>query len=246
MTDTVRLPYRLPLLFAPVILLALVIACGGGNEETSTGSTPTPTQPAVAATATAAPAESIAASSNCPPPSGTAPEVTVKKYDQRPAMAIDPAKKYTATVKTVRGDFTIEFRPDLAPEHVNSFVFLARDHYYDGVTFHRVLPGFVAQTGDPTGTGSGGPGYTVPAEFTTTVKFERGSVGMARTNDFNSAGSQFFINYAATPSLDGQYTIFGQVTQGMDVVDCITPRDPSRNANAPAGDAIISIDIAEQ
>lgn len=169
----------------------------------------------------------------------------MKTYPQKPPLTIDTTKKYTAVVKTVRGDITIELRADLAPEHVNSFVFLARDHYYDGVTFHRVIPGFVAQSGDPTGMGSGGPGYTLPAEFTTAEKFERGSLGMARTREPNSAGSQFFINYAATPNLDGQYTIFGKVTQGMEVVDCITPRDPSKNPNAPPGDAIISIEIQE-
>jgi peptidylprolyl isomerase len=160
-------------------------------------------------------------------------------------MTIDPAKQYIATVKTVRGDFKIRLRPDLAPQHVNSFVFLAKDGYFNGVTFHRVLPGFVAQAGDPTGSGSGGPGYTLPAEFTSAVKFERGTVGMARSNDPNSAGSQWFVNYAATPDLDGLYTIFGQVTEGMDVMDCITPRDPNRDPGAPPGDQIITIDIAE-
>lgn len=249
MTSTTGRLYRLALLCAPLALLALAVACGGGDSETSsTGSTLRATSPTPAAGRTTAPAAAAvttpASSPNCPPPTGKAPEVQVKKYSQRPPMTIDTSKKYTATVKTVRGDFTIELRPDLAPEHVNSFVFLARDHFYDGVTFHRVVPGFVAQGGDPTGTGSGGPGYTVPAEFTTKVKFERGTVGMARAADDNSAGSQFFINYAATPTLDGQYTIFGEVTQGMDVVDCITPRDPSRGG--PPGDAIITIDISEQ
>ncbi len=169
----------------------------------------------------------------------------MKTYAKEPDMTINVAKKYTAVVKTVRGDFTIELRADIAPRHVNSFVFLARDQYYDGVTFHRVIPGFVAQGGDPTGTGTGGPGYMLPAEFTNALKFERGTVGMARTQDPNSAGSQFFINYAATPNLDGQYTIFGTVSQGMEVVDCLTPRDPSRNPNAPPGDKIITIEIRE-
>jgi peptidylprolyl isomerase len=160
-------------------------------------------------------------------------------------MTIDAAKTYIATVKTVRGDFKIKLRPDLAPRHVNSFVFLAGEGYFDGVTFHRVLPGFVAQAGDPTGSGSGGPGYTLPAEFTTQVQYQRGTVGMARTPDPNSAGSQWFITFGATPSLDGQYTIFGEVTEGMDVVDCITARDPSKNPNAPPGDQIISITVEE-
>jgi peptidylprolyl isomerase len=168
-----------------------------------------------------------------------------KQYTQAPEMTVDAAKEYTATVKTVRGDFTMRMRPDLAPQHVNSFVFLAREGYFDGVTFHRVLPGFVAQTGDPTGSGSGGPGYTIPGEFTTAVQFQRATVGMARTSDPNSAGSQWFINYSATPSLDGQYTIFAEVTAGMEVVDCITPRDPSTGAALPPGDQIISIEITE-
>jgi len=169
----------------------------------------------------------------------------MKTYTAAPAMTIDTSKTYTATVKTVRGDFTIKLRPDLAPKHVNSFVFLARDGYFDHVTFHRVIPGFVAQTGDPTGTGSGGPGYTIPAEFTTSLPYAPGVVGMARMSDPNSAGSQWFIAYAAAPSLDGQYTVFGQVTSGVDVVDCLTPRDTSQSPNAAPGDKIITITIAE-
>src|SRR3990172_8598467 len=101
------------------------------------------------------------------------------------------------------------------------------------------------QPGDPTGTVSGGPAYTLPAEFTSVVNFERGTVGMARTNDPNSAGSQWFVNYTATPNLHEMYTIFGQVTQGMDVVDCITPRDPRRDPGASPGDQIITIEVAE-
>lgn len=159
-------------------------------------------------------------------------------------MTIDPTKTYTAVLKTAKGDITIRLRPDLAPKHVNSFVDLARKGFYNGVTFHRVIPGFVAQTGDPTGTGSGGPGYTVDAEFTSTP-FEAGTVGMARASDPNSAGSQFFITYERTPSLDGQYTVFGQVTDGMDVARNVTPRDPSRTPNAPPGDKLLSVEISE-
>ncbi len=166
----------------------------------------------------------------------------MKKYDKKPDLTIDPARSYTAIVKTVRGDFTIKLRPDLAPQHVNSFVFLARDHFFDGVTFHRVLPGFMAQAGDPTGTGSGGPGYTLPSEFSN-VPYKRGTVGMARTSEPNSGGSQWFVTFGDTASLNGQYTVFGEVTQGMEVVDCITPRDPSRNG--PPGDKIITIEIQE-
>lgn len=230
---------RCLLLAAPLLLLVLA-ACGDDDEDTSGDAFATATPGATAALETPFPTVDQA---TCPQPTGTVPEVQMKSYPARPEMTIDPAKTYTATVKTVRGDFVINLRPDLAPEHVNSFVFLARDGYYNGVTFHRVLPGFVAQAGDPTGSGSGGPGYTVPAEFTTEVKFQRGILGMARSNDPNSGGSQFFINYAATPNLDGAYTIFGEVTSGMEIVDCITPRDPA-TATTP-GDAIISIEISE-
>ena len=130
------------------------------------------------------------------PASSPAPQPTAKTYSQRPKVTISADKKYTAIVETTKGTFKIELRPDIAVETVNSFIFLAREGFYNGVTFHRVLPGFVAQGGDPTGTGSGGPGYTLPAEFSD-VPFERGTVGLARGGDPNSGGSQFFIAYAA-------------------------------------------------
>ncbi len=225
-----------PLLGVFAFLAVLAFACNGGGA----GTTPTPTASPASPAATASPQASA-----CPSPSGTPPEPATKTYQERPPMSIDPAKKHTAIVKTVRGDLTIELLPDIAPETVNSFVFLARDGYYDGVTFHRVIPGFVAQGGDPTGTGSGGPGYTLPAEFSD-VPFERGTVAMARTNDPDSAGSQFFIAYDDQPDLDGQFTVFGQVVEGMDVVDCLTPRDPAADPNAPPGDAMISIEIEEE
>jgi peptidylprolyl isomerase len=239
---------RLPLLILllTLIISAALVACGDDDEDVNGESSGDETAPAGATVPpTVEPAPATPA--DCPEPTGTAPEVQMKSYPSAPAMTIDTSKTYTATIKTVRGDIVINLRPDLAPQHVNSFVFLAREGFYDGVTFHRVLPGFVAQAGDPTGTGSGGPGYTLPAEFSdpSVAKFERGTLGMARAGSPDSGGSQWFINYAATPSLDGQYTIFGEVTAGMEVVDCITPRDPSSNPNAPAGDAIVTIEIAE-
>jgi peptidylprolyl isomerase len=234
-----------PLLLSLLLCVALIafIACGDDDEDVPDGgATTAPATTTAPAGATTAPA----GSSNCPEPSGDAPEPNMKTFDSAPSEdTIDTSKTYIATVETVRGTFKMKLRPDLAPKHVASFVFLANEQYFDGVTFHRVLPGFVAQAGDPTGSGSGGPGYTIPAEFSTTVKYARGTLGMARTPDPDSAGSQWFITYGATPSLDGQYTIFGEVTEGMDVVDCITPRDPSRNPNAPPGDKIISITIEE-
>jgi cyclophilin family peptidyl-prolyl cis-trans isomerase len=156
-----------------------------------------------------------------------------KQYASKPELTIDTSKSYAAVIKTTRGDITIELRPDLAPEHVNSFVFLANDGFYDGVTFHRVEPGFVIQAGDPTGTGGGGPGYNVDAEFNS-EPFVRGVLGMARAQDVNSAGSQWFITTGDAHHLDGAYTLFGTVTSGMDIADCIQ-----------RGDAIVTIEISE-
>ena len=178
---------------------------------------------------------------------------TPKTYPERPAVTISADKKYTAVVETTKGTFKIELRPGLALETVNSFIFLSRDGYYNGVMFHRVVravpgrPDFVAQTGDPYGTGSGGPGYTLPAEFSD-EPYVRGTVGMARTSDPNSGGSQWFVTYTDQyqEALNGQYTVFGIVTEGMDVVDKLTPRDPSNVATPqPEGDRIISIEIVE-
>ena len=158
-----------------------------------------------------------------------------KSYSKPPEMTLDKSKTYTATLETTLGTIEIEFYPDDAPQHVNSFLFLARDGYYDGVIFHRVIPGFMAQGGDPTGTGTGGPGYKVKAEFNAR-KHTRGVLSMARTNDPNSAGSQFFLMHADSPFLDGQYTVFGKATSGLEVIDKIVnqPRDRNDKPNTPA------------
>lgn len=167
-----------------------------------------------------------------------------KQFAAAPPMLIDPAKTYTATLRTVRGDVVIQLLPDKAPITVNSFVFLARHGYFDGVTFHRVLPGFMAQGGDPTGTGTGGPGYQFANE-NNDLKFDAaGIVAMANAGR-DTNGSQFFITYAPKPSLDGGYTIFGRVIEGMDVVESLTPRNPDENPATP-GDAIVSVTIEEQ
>ncbi len=143
-----------------------------------------------------------------------------KTYDAPPAMAIDPAKKYTAVLDTSRGKITVELFPKDAPKTVNSFVFLAKEHFYDGVPFHRIIKGFMIQGGDPTGTGTGGPGYNLKAEFNDT-KHVKGILSMARAQDPDSAGSQFFIMHGTSPHLDNKYTVFGKVTEGLDVVDKI-------------------------
>jgi cyclophilin family peptidyl-prolyl cis-trans isomerase len=165
---------------------------------------------------------------------------------ERPSMMIDVDQEYLATVETEKGTFVIELFPQSAPETVNSFVFLAREGYYDGVTFHRVLEGFMAQTGDPSGTGRGGPGYTFEDEIDPDLTFDGpGWVAMANAGA-NTNGSQWFITYSAQPGLDGRHAIFGKVIEGMEVVDSITRRDPSADPNAPLGDQILSITIEER
>lgn len=161
-------------------------------------------------------------------------------------MTIDVNKTYIATIATPRGDIVIRLRPDLAPQTVNNFVFLAREGFYDGLTWHRVLENFMAQGGDPTGTGMGGPGYTIPDEFTDEVLFDRpGLVAMARPNAPDSAGSQFFITTAPAPHLNNQYTIFGEVIEGQEIVNAIPLRNPDENPTEP-GEQILSVTIEEQ
>lgn len=157
-----------------------------------------------------------------------------KQYSTPPEMKIDPNKSYTATIDTSAGQIVVELYPKDAPQHVNSFVFLARDGFYEGAIFHRVIPGFMIQGGDPTGTGTGGPGYRLKQEFNPR-KHVRGILSMARTNDPNSAGSQFFVMHADSPHLDNQYTVFGKATSGLDVVDKIAtaPKDRNDRPNNP-------------
>ena len=147
-----------------------------------------------------------------------------KQYAMPEDMGIDPKKQYDVTMETDKGTIQLRLYPDVAPQHVNSFVFLASEGFYDGLTFHRVEPGFVIQGGDPVGNGTGGPGYRLPAEFNDRPHKE-GALAMARSQSPNSAGSQFYITLAPTPFLDRQYTVFGEVTSGMDVVKKIRKGD---------------------
>jgi len=171
-----------------------------------------------------------------------------RMYTAPPPQVIDPDKDYVATIRTERGDIVIELYADQVPVNVNSFVFLAQEGWYDGVTFHRVIPGFVAQAGDPTGSGMGSPGYRCDDEIVPTLTYdEAGVVGMASGGPGTSSiGSQFFITYDALPQLDGNYTIIGRVIEGMDIVESITPRDPSQGAGLPPGDVIETILIEER
>lgn len=153
-----------------------------------------------------------------------------RQYAQPPAMRIDPAKSYTATLETNKGSIEVEFYPEDAPNTVNSFVCLAEDAYFDGTPFHRIVKGFVIQGGDPTGTGSGGPGYKFNDE-PVTRDYERGTLAMANAGP-NTNGSQFFIVLDdLRGKLPKNYTIFGRVTEGLDIVDAIanTPTSVGRS-----------------
>jgi len=159
----------------------------------------------------------------------------------------EPVIDYTAaTFKTTQGDIVVELFAKQAPFAVNSFVFLAQNGWFDDIIWHRVMPGFVAQAGDPSGSGYGGPGYAFSNEVSPDLRFDAaGILGMANAGP-DSNGSQFFITMAPQPALDGQYTVFGKVISGMDVVEKLTPRDPSAGGEHPAGDKILTISITEQ
>jgi len=172
-------------------------------------------------------------------------EEKAKQWDKPPEMTIDAKKQYIATMDTTMGKIVIELYPKIAPNHVNSFVFLSKQGFYDGVIFHRVIKDFMLQGGDPTGTGMGGPGYKLKAEFND-MKHTRGVVSAARTQDPDSAGSQFFLMHGDSPHLDGKYTAYGKIIEGMETVDKIANLETDgrdRPANPPK---INSIKIEEK
>ena len=156
-----------------------------------------------------------------------------KQWSTPPAMQIDPKKKYRAHMETDKGTMVIELFADKTPKTVNNFVFLSREGYYDGVIFHRVISNFMAQGGDPTGTGTGGPGYKFGDEFHPSLRHDKlGILSMANAGP-NTNGSQFFITHGPTPHLDNRHSVFGQVVEGLDVLMSIPQRDPN-NRSAPA------------
>lgn len=166
-----------------------------------------------------------------------------KKWSSAPEMVIDPARKYTATMSTEKGDMVIELFADKTPKTVNNFVFLAREGFYDGVIFHRVIADFMAQGGDPTGTGTGGPGYKFEDEFHPELKHDKpGILSMANAGP-GTNGSQFFITHVPTPWLDNRHSVFGHVAEGMDILMSIPPRDPMRPEYP--GVKILSVTITE-
>ncbi|MFZ5819314.1 MAG: peptidylprolyl isomerase [Chloroflexota bacterium] len=169
-----------------------------------------------------------------------------RQFTECPPVVIDPSRQYLATLYTEKGEVALQLYADKAPLAVNSFVFLARAGWYDGITFHRVLPGFVAQTGDPSGTGQGNPGYFFQGELDPSLAFDRPGVLAMANSGPDTNGSQFFITLGAAPHLDGRYTIFGQVLRGLEVLEALTPRDPQPGESLPPGDALLRVTIQEK
>lgn len=168
-----------------------------------------------------------------------------RQFTECPPMMIDPTREYIATIQTIKGNIVVKLLADKAPLAVNNFIFLATQGWYDNVTFHRVLQDFMAQAGDPTGTGFGGPGYAFQNEDSGLLFDREGLLAMANAGP-DSNGSQFFITTAPAEYLNGGYTIFGEVLEGMDVVKSLTLRNPEQGFNLPAGDSILTITIEER
>ena len=167
-----------------------------------------------------------------------------RQFTDCPSLEIDSSKSYQATLHTEKGDIVIELYPDKAPLAVNSFIFLARHGWFDEITFHRVIPGFMAQSGDPSGTGQGNPGYFFNNEDNE-LKFDKpGVVGMANAGP-DTNGSQFFITYSPSPHLDGGFTVFGQVIKGMDILEQLSPRDPEQLTDQKPGSLLKNVEINE-
>lgn len=234
MSPSSRIPLRLLALPLLAVLFSLGAAgCGEAEGDEGGGSSK--------AAASAKKTETTTSADSDGPKDG-------KQWAEPPKMGIDPARRYTAVVRTTEGSFTIELDAKKAPNAVNNFVFLAREGFYTDVPFHRIVKGFVIQTGDPTGTGTGGPGYNI--EDDPGGKYERGTVAMANTGQPNSAGSQFFVSLD-TLDLPPTYALFGKVTKGMEVVDAIakTPVEmaPSGEQSQPTRSVeMTSVSITEE
>lgn len=236
------------------VIVGIVFLVSGGNNppvasDSKVGSTTTTAAAKGSNAALQATANEVAVKAGCPANPKTT--VNTQKYPSAPAMAIDTSKTYTATVVTTAGTFDIALNAKTAPTTVNNFVFLANKGYYHCVIFHRVIPQFMDQTGDPTGTGEGGPGYTIkdenpPKAANAAQQYPLGSVAMANTGQPNSGGSQFFI--VAGPqgeSLPNSYALFGSVTSGMDVVTTINQQGSAQGVPPDVTQRILSVTIHE-
>ncbi len=227
-------------------LICLAVACA---PNAATQPTAVPTTAPVSTTAPVAnsgnPMDAASPCVGVKDPT-TAPAPSATKQWTAPQQVVDNTHIYCAIFTTTHGRIVAQLYPTYAPQNVNNFVFLAQQGFYDNITFHRVLQDFMAQSGDPTGTGTGGPGYgNIPLEPNPALNYDReGVIGVARTNAPNSAGSQFFITFGPYPSLNQLYTIIGHVVEGMDVVKQIKLRDPDTNPNFP-GDTLVSVRIVD-
>jgi cyclophilin family peptidyl-prolyl cis-trans isomerase len=257
-SSSIDLPGPIAFLGNPKLFAVFALIAGGsmvfflfagalglsGNSGSSTGhqANEAPDVPVVGGTPVNATPGPDTSSSDAAP--------VVKRYTTPPVLAIDSTKTYTATIETSKGTIEIELYAGDAPEAVNAFVFLANEGYYDSTPFMELTKDaegnkFYAQAGDPTGTGLGTPGFSVPKELTD-YPFARGYVGMGGSSE-NSNGGQFFISYGDYPSLDGKYTIFGKVTAGLDVLDQLSLLDlTSAGSSGGSGDEIQSVTITEE
>lgn len=219
----------------------LISGCASSGSSTQAGSSSQASASSPASTSAAATGQATA----CPPADGSAKRVT--SFAAAPPMCIDASKKYTATMTTDAGTMTLALDPAKAPKAVNNFVVLSRYHFYDGLTFHRVIKGFMIQGGDPAGNGTGGPGYAFEDELPATPDYTTGTLAMANAGP-GTQGSQFFI-VSAEPgaSLPADYTIFGKLTNGMNVLKAIEADGGTGQAGTPAKvHAITSVTITEQ
>jgi len=208
-----------------VLVILFSVSCGEAAPTPAPAPAPTPTP--------AQPPE---------PPSEPVVKPKPKTYSSPPSMMIDTSKKYTAFIETEKGNLVLELFAKDVPKTVNNFVFLAGEGFYDGSTFHRVIPGFMVQGGDPTGTGMGNAGYKFDDEFTEHTHLA-GALSMANSGP-NTNSCQFFITYTPQHGLDGKHTVFGQLIEGMDVLEKLTPRDPNQSPQFE-GDKIIRITVEE-
>jgi peptidylprolyl isomerase len=232
-------PLILSVCAAAVFFMPALAGCGSSEEQT------TPAGETAEKAVSETPSEEAEPTEEAPVATATLKYFTPDKADEQTKVVpyLPPGKKI-ATIETKKGNIVIELWEDKAPNTVVNFVSLANAGRYDGVPFHRVIDGFMAQTGDVEKRGGyGGPGYTIPAEFDPSIKHVRGVVSMARSSDPNSAGSQFFIMFKAAPHLDGQYTAFGKVIEGMDVVDSIKKGDPAKNGTVTEPDKMLKVRV---
>ena len=226
--------------------LMLLAGCSASEAETTAAPEPTEAAEVAATSATESTPEPAAdaPSTDIGAAGALAPEERNNLYSAPPPLSLVDGQYYYATIKTAKGDIKVQLFPQQAPKTVNNFVFLAREGFYNDTTFHRVLDGFMAQGGDPTGTGGGGPGYEFENESFPGLEFDRAGLLAMANRGPNTNGSQFFLTFGPADWLNGGYTIFGEVIEGLDVLDKLTRRDPNENPNF-VGDAIETITIEQ-